>query len=82
MSDVLKFRECTLDDAWLIADIYNESIKAGNASMEDELKTPRYIEQWLHKFNDREQIVILENGLFNQFSNMNDAVNIRIDFQA
>ena len=27
-------------------------------------------------------IVILENGLFNQFSNMNDAVNIRIDFQA
>jgi len=42
-----------------IAEIYNEYIRLGNATMEETLKTSEDIAGWVNKFNDREKLYIL-----------------------
>jgi len=43
-----------------IANIYNEYIRLGNATMEEELQRSEDIETWVKKFNDRERLYICE----------------------
>ncbi|MFQ5630894.1 MAG: GNAT family N-acetyltransferase [bacterium] len=62
MKNDVKIRDCTIDDAAMIAEIYNESILAGNATMDDEPKSVAKIRKWIEDFNDRETILILENS--------------------
>jgi len=58
----LSFREADLKDASTIAEIYNESIAAGDSTMERDLKTPEGIRQWIEGFSPRETILLLERG--------------------
>ena len=48
-----------------IAAIYNESILAGSATMEERLYTKEMIAAWVKKFNEREQlyVMLLENDV-------------------
>jgi len=58
MSDAI-IREATAEDADAIAEIYNESILAGGATMDDEQKDTVYFKKTLAEFNERETILIL-----------------------
>lgn len=60
MTESLLLRDCTLADAAAIADIYNESIRDGSATMDNEEKTAADICRWVRGFNDREAILVLE----------------------
>lgn len=42
-----------------IAEIYNEYIRLGNATMDESLKTAADIAGWVNKFNDREKLYVL-----------------------
>lgn len=53
-------RDYTLSDAPMVAQIYNEHIKAGVSSMDTVLKTTEDIAAMMNHFNDRETILILE----------------------
>ncbi len=53
-------RDVALSDAAVIAEIYNEAIRGGRATMDDELKTTEDIERMIAAFNDREIILMLE----------------------
>ena len=59
MSENLTIRDATLDDAAVIAEIYNESIRAGGATMDLELKTPGAIRKYINGFNERERYMLL-----------------------
>ncbi|MCG8605695.1 N-acetyltransferase family protein [bacterium] len=50
----------TTKDAPAVAQIYNESIRAGNATMDDEQKSAADILTWVQGFNDREAILVLK----------------------
>jgi phosphinothricin acetyltransferase len=52
----------TAKDAAAVAEIYNESIRAGNATMDDEHKSPADILTWVQDFNDREAILVLKTS--------------------
>ena len=56
----LTIRDATLDDAAVIAEIYNESIRAGGATMDLALKTPDDIRKYINGFNERETYLLLE----------------------
>ena len=45
-----------------IAEIYNEYIRLGNATMEESLKTGADILGWVEKFNDRERLYVLRTA--------------------
>ena len=53
-------RDCSLQDAGIIAEIYNESITAGGATMDDELKSEIFYKNIINNFTKRETILILE----------------------
>ncbi len=55
----MTIREGTLDDAAVIAEIYNESIRAGGATMDLSLKTPADIRKYIKGFSDRETYLLL-----------------------
>ena len=56
----LTIRDAALDDAAVIAEIYNESIRAGGATMDLTLKTPDDIRTYIKSFNERETYLLLE----------------------
>ena len=59
MGTDITIQECTLDQAQVIADIYNEYIKLGNATMEETLHTADDIRGWINKFDHREKLYVL-----------------------
>ena len=64
MKEKIKIEEAIATDYQLIADIYNEFIILGTASMEETVKTADDIASWLRNFNDREKLFVLkENGI-------------------
>ena len=60
MNEGLTFRDATLDDVAVIAEIYNESILAGGATMDDRPKTLDDIRKYIKGFSEREGYVLLE----------------------
>lgn len=58
--DHLKIRDAALDDATVIAEIYNESIAAGDSTMIDEAKTAESICRQMSAFGSRECFLLLE----------------------
>lgn len=56
----LTFRPATPDDAQVVAEIYNESILAGDASMEERIQSAQTICALMASFNRREGILLLE----------------------
>jgi phosphinothricin acetyltransferase len=60
MDDTLTIRDTTPRDAAAIADIYNESIRAGDATMDLRPKTPDDIRTYIAGFNERETYLLLE----------------------
>ena len=59
MDESLTFRDATLDDVAVIAEIYNESILAGGATMDDRPKTLEDIRKYIQGFSEREGYVLL-----------------------
>ena len=55
-------RDATLDDAAAIAEIYNESIVSGGATMDETMKTAEDVQRQIEGFHDREGIFMLESG--------------------
>lgn len=45
-----------------IADIYNEYVRGGGATMDEVLKTSNDIFEWVTNFNDRERLFVLEKN--------------------
>lgn len=69
-------RDCVPADAAVIAEIYNEHIRAGGSTMDTEEKTTEGMNDLIKGFNDRETILILENrgdirgwGIIKRYSN-------------
>lgn len=62
MNTDVKIEECTLSQVQAIADIYNEYIKLGNATMEEKLYSADDISNWLQNFNEREKLYVLLRG--------------------
>lgn len=61
---MIEIEEAISDHFLLVADIYNESIKAKNATMDNVLKASEDIAGWVRKFNDREKLFVLkEDGI-------------------
>lgn len=76
MDERLAFRDATLDDGAVIAEIYNESILAGGATMDTRPKTPEDIRAHMEGFSSREGYVLLERdghvvgwGVIKRFGN-------------
>lgn len=57
-----EFREATVADAAAIAEIYNESIRSGDATMDDETKSEAQVREQIEGFGKREQFVLLERA--------------------
>ena len=49
------------EDYTAIAEIYNEYIRLGNATMEERLHLAEDIQHWVEKFNDRERLFVLKS---------------------
>ncbi len=60
MSKKVEIKEASPEDFPLIAAIYNEYIMAGNATMEESLKTEKNITAWVDKFHERERLYVLK----------------------
>lgn len=60
--DDLVFRDATPADAAAIAEIYNASIAAGGATMDQEPKSAEDIREQMAAFSPRETILLLEDG--------------------
>ena len=56
----IRFRDAEEKDISAIADVYNESILAGDATMDGVPKTPQDILGWMRAFSKRELILLLE----------------------
>ena len=56
----LSFRQAGAEDADVIAEIYNESVAAGDCTMDQEIKSPEDIRQQLAAFGRREKLLLLE----------------------
>jgi len=56
----LKINTGNPKDFAAIANIYNEYIKGGGATMDEVLKTPQDIADWVNKFNERERLFTLK----------------------
>lgn len=61
MQTDLKIIIAVKDDYAAIANIYNEYIKGGGATMDEVLKTESDIANWVTNFNDRERLFVLKN---------------------
>lgn len=59
MSESIYIRDCKPEDAAVIAEIYNESIRVGDATMDDEEKSAAYFEKVIANFSKREIILVL-----------------------
>lgn len=59
MTNEAKIIQATTTDYQSIAEIYNEYIRSGTATMDEELKTSEHIAAWVNKFNDRERLYVL-----------------------
>jgi phosphinothricin acetyltransferase len=59
---MVEIKKAIPEDFPAIADIYNESIQAGTATMEEGLKKAEDIAGWVSKFNDRERLFIMEKA--------------------
>lgn len=57
---MLTIRDATLDDAAVIAEIYNESIAVGDSTMHDQPKTTEAIRAQIEGFSKREGFLVLE----------------------
>jgi L-amino acid N-acyltransferase YncA len=55
--------EATPADYQPIADIYNEFIALGTATMDETLKTADDIAKWVEKFHDREKLYVIKENL-------------------
>ncbi|EDP96262.1 GNAT family N-acetyltransferase [Kordia algicida OT-1] len=53
-----EIREITTTDYQTVADIYNEYIKLGTASMEETMKTSADVAGWIEKFHEREKLFV------------------------
>lgn len=61
-SDGKKIRDATVDDAATIADIYNESVRRGDSSMDEEEKSADEVRRQIEGFGPREAVLLLEDG--------------------
>lgn len=60
----VEIKEATVNDYQSVADIYNEFIRLGNATMEESIKTADSIAGWVSKFHNREKLYVLqEDGI-------------------
>ncbi len=62
VEEAVALRDATLADAAAVAEIYNQSIAAGNATMDEVPKTVREIRRQIEGFGKREVILLLESG--------------------
>jgi len=62
MTEGLRLRDATPADAAVIAEIYNQSIGAANATMDDEPKTAAEFRRQMEAFTDREGYWLLDRG--------------------
>ncbi len=62
MNTDVKIEECQQSQTQAVADIYNEYIKLGNATMEEKLYSADDISNWLQNFNAREKLYVLLRG--------------------
>ncbi len=60
MKDNLKIALANSTDYLTIANIYNEYIISGGATMDEVMKTETDIADWVEKFNDRERLFVLK----------------------
>ena len=58
----LSIERSTPKDYEKIASIYNEHIQQGKSTMEERIYTPEMIKEWVDKFNDREQLLVLKKS--------------------
>jgi len=58
----IKIEIAQSDNYQRIADIYNEYILLGNATMQDSLYDGEKIKSWVDHFNDRERLYVLKKG--------------------
>ena len=58
----LTLRDATPQDAPVITEIYNQSVRAGDATMDREPKTARQMRRMIAGFGPRETILMLEQG--------------------
>lgn len=59
-NETFAFRDATADDVAEIAEIYNASITAGGATMDQDLKTAADMRRQMKSFSPREVILLLE----------------------
>ena len=62
MKAKIEILEATLEDNQRIAEIYNEYIALGTATMDETLKSASDISDWVHKFHDREKLYIIKEN--------------------
>lgn len=60
LPDGMVLRDATEADAGAVAEIYNDSIAIGDATMDSEPKTVDDIVGWLRGFGDRETLMVLD----------------------
>ena len=60
MQENIKIEIVQSEDYQRIADIYNEYILLGNATMQDSLYDGKKIKSWVDHFNDRERLYVLK----------------------
>lgn len=58
MQEITNIREINTTDYQIVANIYNEYIKLGTASMEETLKTTKDVAGWIQNFHDREKLFV------------------------
>jgi len=64
MKEEVLIKEAKVTDFQSVANIYNEFIRLGTATMEETIKTADDIAGWVHNFHDREKLYVLkENGI-------------------
>lgn len=54
----MQIKTATPQDYPIIAEIYNEYIRLGNATMAEQLHTEANIQAWVDKFNERERLYV------------------------
>ncbi len=62
MKEKVEILEAILADYQSIAEIYNEFILLGNATMDETLKTADDIAGWTKKFHDREKLYVIKEN--------------------
>ncbi len=62
MKEKANIMEATTNDYQTVAEIYNEHIRAGTATMDEAIKTADDIAKWVNKFHDREKLFVLKEN--------------------